>query len=475
MRIAVHKNNFLFSIICSLLSAVMVGIDFVYIAIPFFLGSLCLLEAISLGYRRGGTLFHPYLFVSLILIWVLILSPIASLYYKQYLFLSPKEIDWNKWVYICFWFYFFIAILHYICGLFFLKKVSPSVVRYELKKRSALFICSLFLVFSLLCQIFVFAKFGGIMGYMTTWSEDRTEFDGLGTLLMLAEPFPILALLSLCLFVKKEDLKRPLLFIVSIFIIFFILKLLFGGFRGSRSNTIWGLFWFAGIVHLYYFKLKKSHLITGLIFLMIFMNVYSLYKSFGVDAFSMQYSLEDTGRFEDNPTITILLNDFSRIGLHSYMLYQYYDFSFYDIKFGQTYLFTLNKVLPFWSEIDLYSKNSAGSEILYDRKSSLVFQDFHNSRVYGAYGEAFLNFGPVLAVFIFGLFSTFIAFIDNLVRKFSNTDPYLFLIPFFANFSLMCLLVDSDNLLFFFFKNGFLVFLFLFSVKKFAMIRIYNS
>ena len=96
MRIVVHKNNFLFSIICSLLSALMVGIDFVYIAIPFFLGMLCLLEAINLGSKKGGTIFHPYLFVSLILVWVLILSPIASLYYKQYLVLPPKEIDWNK-------------------------------------------------------------------------------------------------------------------------------------------------------------------------------------------------------------------------------------------------------------------------------------------------------------------------------------------------------------------------------------------
>jgi len=469
MNIVVHKNNIVFSIVFSALSAIMVGVDFVYIVIPFFLGMLSLLEAVSLGVKKGSTLFHPYVFVSLILVWVLILSPIVSIYYKQYLFYSPKEIDWNKWVYICFWFYLFVAVLHYICGLIFLKKVEPNNVDYKLKKKSALFICCFFLLFSMVCQVLVYAKFGGITGYMTTWTEDRSEFDGLGMLFMLAEPFPVLALLSLCLFVRKENLKNPLLFVVCIFVIFFILKLLFGGFRGSRSNTIWGLFWFAGVIHLYYFKLKKTHLIAGLVFLIVFMNLYSIYKSFGVDAFSMQHSLEDTGRFNDNPTITILLNDFSRIGLHSYMLYQYYDFGFYDIKFGQTYLSTINKILPLWGEFDLYTKNSAGSEILYDRKSSLVFQDFYNSRIYGAYGEALLNFGPIIAVFVFGLFSTFIAFTDNLTRRISNSDPYLFLIPFLSNLCLMSLLADSDNLLFFFFKNGLLIIIFLFLIKNFAM------
>lgn len=475
MNVVVKKNNIAFSLICGLLTFLIIGVDFVYIAIPFLLGMLSLLEAVSLGIKKGGTLFHPYVFVSLILVWALILSPILSIYVKQYLFYSPKEIDWNKWVYICFWFYFFISIFHYLLGVIFLKKVCKNSVEFILKKKIALLICACFLLFSLVCQIAIYAKFGGISGYMTTWTEDRDEFDGLGMLFMLAEPFPILALLSLCLFFRKEDLKKPLLFIFIFFIAFFVLKLLFGGFRGSRSNTIWGLFWFAGIVHLYYFKLKKIHLIMGVIFLITFMNVYSIYKSFGVDAFSMQYSLEDTGRFENNPTITILLNDFSRIGLHSYMLYQYYDFNFYDIKFGQTYLSTLSKFLPFGGDFELYNKNSAGSEILYDKKSSLIFNDFHNSRIYGAYGEAFLNFGPVIAVFIVGLFSTLIIYIDNFVRRFSQTDPYLFLIPFLSNFALMCILVDSDNLLFFFFKNGFLVILFLFLIKKFAMIKRYDS
>jgi hypothetical protein len=404
MNIVIKKNNLFFSAICSIISIFLIGIDFIYIAIPFFVGLIFLLESIELGLRSGGTLFHPYIFVSLVLIWVLVFSPVASIYYQQYLFYPPKQIDWNKWVSITCWFYLLLIISHYFIGLIFLKKyIENKTTYYKLNKKYALLISFIFLSFSMICQILVYAKFGGITGYMTTWTEDRTEFDGMGSLFMLAEPFPILALMTLCLFVKKENLKHPLIFVTVIFLVFFILKLLFGGFRGSRSNTIWGLFWFAGIIHLYYFRLKKIHLIIGLIFLIIFMNLYSIYKSFGVDAFSMQYSMEDTGRFEENPTITILLNDFSRIGLHAFMLFQYFDFGFYDIKYGQTYLSTISKLIPLWSDIDIYSKNSAGSEILYDRKSSLIFQDYYNSRVYGAYGEAILNFGPVLAVFIFGI------------------------------------------------------------------------
>lgn len=469
MNIVIKKNSLIFSTICSIISIFLIGIEFIYIAIPFFMGLLLLLESIELGVRKGGTLFHPYVFVSLILIWVLVLSPVASIYYQQYLFYPPKEIDWKKWVNITCWFYLFLIIFHYLIGMVFLKNHQENKTKFTLNKRSAFLVCSFFLLFSLICQVIVYAKFGGITGYMTTWTEDRNEFDGMGSLFMLAEPFPILALITLCLFVKKEDLKHPLFFVIITFLIFFILKLLFGGFRGSRSNTIWGLFWFAGIIHLYYFKLKKIHLISGLVFLVVFMNLYSIYKSFGVDAFSMQYSIEDTGRFEDNPTVTILLNDFSRIGLHAYMLFQYFDFGFYDIKYGQTYLSTLNKLIPLWNEIDLYSKNSAGSEILYDRKSSLVFQDYYNSRIYGAYGEAILNFGPIIAIWIFGIYSFLIVLLDNFTRTISKTDPYLLLIPFLSNLSLMSLLADSDNFLFFFFKNGILIILFLFLIRKFSM------
>lgn len=466
-KIAIKQNNIFFSLIVSLILIVIMGTESVILILPTFIGILLLLETISYAIDKGDSFFHPVVFTSFILMWVLVFSPVISIIYKSYLFLPPKNINWNFWMGIISWFYVFCIIIFYIFVKIFLRKraVNQKVL---FNKNKVLLIGVVFLGISLLCQIAVYIKFGGIIGYMTAWTESRDSFDGLGFLFMFSEPFPILSLIVLCILIDPEKIKRPLFFIIIIFIIFFILKLFFGGFRGSRSNTVWGLFWFAGVIHLYFFRLKTIHFVIGLTFLAIFMNLYSLYKSFGIDAFSGNYSLQDTGRFEDNPTVTILLNDFSRAPLHAYLLSQYFDFGFYDVKFGQTYLSAISKVIPFFNETEIYSKNSAGSEILYDRKSGLVFGDYFNSRIYGAYGEGLLNFGPFIAVLIFGIFSSFIVFLDNFVRSLNKSNPYYLMIPFLSNLSIMLLITDLDNIIFFILKNGLFIYLFIYLIFLFA-------
>jgi hypothetical protein len=464
----IRKKNLVISLVLSLLILIFLKSEAVLLILPTFLSSFLLLEIISLGLQKGGSFFHPVIFSSIVILWSLVLSPVFCIFYESYLVLSPKDIDWNYWLSILSWFYMGCVIVYYLLAKLFLIKRDIKDRRFFDKKR-VVTIGLIFLSVSLICQILVYLKFGGIIGYMVSWTESRDQFDGLGLLFMFSEPFPIIALILFCLLVDPNKVRSPLLIIVLLFIVFFVLKLLFGGFRGSRSNTIWGLFWFAGIVHLYFFRLKAAHFLVGLTFLILFMNLYSLYKSFGIDAFTFQYSLEDTGRFEDNPTLTILLNDFSRAGLHAFMLSQYFDYGFYEIKFGQTYLYTIGKLIPFFNPDFLYSKNSAGSEILYDRQSNLIYKDYYNTRIYGAYGEGFLNFGPFFAVFIFGLVSLFIIYLDNFCRSLNKFDPTYLVIPFLSNLSIILLIADSDNMIFFLLKNSFLVFLFIITLYYFAM------
>lgn len=467
-KITISQNNLFLSLIVSIVLILIMGSDAAILILPTFMGMFLLLEIITFSISKGGSLFHPVVFTSFVLMWVLVFSPVVSVASESYLFLSPKEINWNYWVGITTWFYLLCIILYYtLVQSFLVRKTVVGVVTYNKKRILLIGFC--FLTVSLICQILVYIKFGGIIGYMTSWTENRDDFDGLGFLFMFSEPFPILALIILCMLVDPEKIKRPLLFLIITFIVFFILKLLFGGFRGSRSNTVWGIFWFAGIVHLYFFRLKVVHVIFGLIFLTIFMNLYSLYKSFGIDAFSGEYTLQDTGRFDDNPTVTILLNDFSRAPLHAYLLSQYFDYGAYEIKFGQTYLAAINKIIPIFDVTELYSKNSAGSEILYDRKSNLMFGDYFNSRIYGAYGEGLLNFGPFIAVSAFGFFSLFIVLLDNFTRTLNKYHPYYLIIPFFSNLSIILLITDLDNVIFFILKNGFMVFILAYLILLFAV------
>ena len=157
-------------------------------------------------------------------------------------------------------------------------------------------------------QLYVFQKFGGFIGYMSILSTARDQFEGLGIYLILAEAFPIV--FALYILLSKNNNNKNFVFFAMLIILFFILKLLFGGFRGSRSNTIWGLFWLAGVIHIVYYKFKKVHFMLGALCIITFMSVYSLYKSFGVEAFSGSYTLQDTGRYEGNTSLGVLLTDF---------------------------------------------------------------------------------------------------------------------------------------------------------------------
>ena len=59
--------------------------------------------------------------------------------------------------------------------------------------------------------------------------------------------------------------------------------MVFGGLRGSRSQTVWSLFWATGIIHLWIRPLSKRFIAAGVCFLVAFMYLYGFYKGLGHD------------------------------------------------------------------------------------------------------------------------------------------------------------------------------------------------
>src|SRR5690606_8435257 len=91
---------------------------------------------------------------------------------------------------------------------------------------------------------------------------------------------------------------------------------------------------------------------------------------------------------------------------------------------------------------------------------------FHNSRIFGLYGEAMLNFGPLLAVLAFLPAGYIIGRMDLWSRSLQASDSRILLVPLISNCALMLILADSDNLVFFAFKNGLLPFLFVLLISR---------
>lgn len=423
----------------------------------------------KLSTDNGGTGFHPLPVLSYIYIICFTIPPIIAYHFNIGLLYIYKDIDWGFYlILISIINVFGLLILYFGAFLGFRKKDIVKNRLLFLERNKLLVVSSVFLVFSFLAQILIFIKYGGIYGYMNAWTEDRDNFSGLGKWFMLAEPFPILFIFFI--FIRyKEVLRKNIIALIIAFIAFFSLKLLFGGLRGSRSNTIWGLFWFAGLVHLYLFKLKKMHLILGVIFISIFMPIYGIYKTYGIKSFDGEYSISDTNRYENNPLLDIYINDFSRSSLNAYEIYQYNNSNYYP-KLGATYLNSMLMLVPFLKPYyNGQTKNSASSELVYEQKFFLEKNtNYDNSRVYGIYGEALLNFGPFFAVFIFFIAGFVIAKIDNFCRSLNHEDFTIFVVPFLANVSFVIMMSDLDNLLFFIMKNGLVPMLYIYTLYAFS-------
>src|SRR5207244_4309581 len=72
--------------------------------------------------------------------------------------------------------------------------------------------------------------------------------------------------------------------LVLVLVVYLVLKMFFGGLRGSRSNTIWGMFWAVGLIHLYVRPFPRILVVVGIVGLVGFMYFYGLYKAAGLQA-----------------------------------------------------------------------------------------------------------------------------------------------------------------------------------------------
>lgn len=447
------------------------GLKAVYFFPQIAISCTALLFIIFRCISKGGSIFHPAALVALIMIWSIAISPLASVVWDKYIQYAPKEIDWQPWLIYTSWIYTACTLALLIGINLSQSPRTEPLPAWGINRKNLPTICIIFMGLSLLTQAYIFLQFGGIYGYLSTWSEERGTFRGLGSTFMLAEAFPILAFISFVLMTDRETIRKKAWLIYALLLAFFLLKLLFGGFRGSRSNTIWGIFWAAGIVHLVYFKLRLRHYLIGLAFLIAFMVTYAVYKSFGVEAFSGQYTVADSGRFEGNPVQGILLEDFSRAGVHAYILHEYLNSENYHLKLGATYMNALFKVVPWIDNPFPASKNSAGAELFYGRMVDpiLSYGNIRNSRVFGLYGEGLLNFGPVLPISLFLLAGFLIGKVNDFCLRLQPEDPRALMIPFVSNACLILILSDSDNLVFFLMKNGLFAFLLILLISTRAM------
>jgi hypothetical protein len=257
-------------------------------------------------------------------------------------------------------------------------------------------------------QIWIYAQQGGIIGYIEQFSRSILDpepppFKDMGWIFMVSESFPILGMVYFAVSVGRLRTARTWLVIGLIMFGFFALQMLFGGLRGSRSNTVWALFWAAGIIHFWVRPLNRTLVLAGICFLAAFMYLYGFYKGLRKDVWTVfeagaipaEASIK-TGRTLEG----MLLGDLGRSDVQAFLLYRLsMPNPDYQYAWGRTYLASATLLIPraLWPDRPP-GKVKEGTEAQYGA-GSWDEDKWNSSLVYGLAGEAMLNFGPLAVPF----------------------------------------------------------------------------
>jgi hypothetical protein len=313
-----------------------------------------------------------------------------------------------------------------------------------------------------------FSVLNGISGMVKSFEENLQAYTGKGWLLVFAWPLSVLCFIILVYVWTERASQRRRPVSVGIFMVcaFGIGQFILMGWYGSRSATIWAMFWMAGIIHYRVDRLSRKMVAAGLVFLIAFMYFYGFYKEQGRTGFGVIEApaswLQPNGYQRDIKLL--LLNDLARADVNAYMLYNMVKFpEDYDYRWGLTYLGAPMFLVPrnVWPDRPNY-KIDAGTEATLGKSCS-----YESTRVYGLTGEALLNFGPWGVIPLYGLYGACLGWYRRKLTSWDILDARMFLAPLITILFVIAFVADSDNVLFFFVESGSLITgAFLASVKR---------
>jgi len=412
----------------------------------------CLSGIDMMAYVRGQVdTFDPLGVLGIFGYHFFFLAPLLTLlsgYHSKFL---PAVPDWTSWIGWMAWINAAGLTLYLVSRRLF--PVRRPTTAWIVRPPSFFTAISIALPTTLGLQLFIFAKFGGVTGFMEAFSNREgatSSFTGMGYLFLVAETFPVFLAIAVLVW-KRDFLKRsPWTFLGAMVLAFFVLKLFCGGLRGSRTITVFGLFWIVGAIHVWIRPVPKKFLAFGVLFIVGFMYLYGFYKDVGISALGI---VDDASKIDDleansgRTVYAVLLGDLGRTEIQATLLNRIVAGGDYDYAYGRTYLEAFAFMIPkaLWHDRP-EGKVTAGTEALYGRGSydPMVRRA---TNIYGLAGEAMLNFPPVFAPLAFIMLACFVSRVRSFLLADKN-DLRLLLVPVLCYASVLLMGSDLDNLLF---------------------------
>lgn len=319
----------------------------------------------------------------------------------------------------------------------------------------------LMLAVAIALQLAVYTSFGGLDGYIGAYENRAQGGDarGLGVLFSICESVPILAAIGAAVHVKRQGLRPSWGILAIALVLLFVVRMLFGGLRGSRSTTLHTMFWIVGIIHFWIRPISRKQLLLAVPFALLFFYLYGFYKAGGRAGLESALSsaeeraaaAEDYNRSFD----VVLTGDLSRSDVQAFVLYRAWrdndDLSYY---WGKTYWGALCLAVPksFWPDRPAF-RAQAGTEALFGR-GSYNSEHRRTSRLFGLAGEAMLNFGPAAVPLTFAALGALLGRTRRGMRRWAAHDARRLFLPFFTLLGLNLLIGDMDTIVFFCFHRG---------------------
>jgi len=328
---------------------------------------------------------------------------------------------------------------------------------WRLNPRTFLMSAIIGLIATASLQILVYFRLGGVSGYIREYAQSSTAFKGFGSLFLISETFPILAVTVFAVLARGKRWAASAPMLMVLIIGFFVLKLLFGGLRGNRSNTLFDVIWAVGIVHFWLRRVDRKLIAVGVVFMLAFAFFYGFYKerdlvsqNLVLDPAAQTAVAEQRGRSVDG----LFLGDLGRSDVQAFILYRITSYpDQYRFSLGRTYVGDVASLVPnaLWSGRPP-SKAREGTLAQYGPGGQPGGGD--SSRQYGLAGEALLNFGPYVVPLAFLALGVVVRRVRQGLRSLTPGDSRLLIFPVLIALGPIVIAEDLDNVVFYLLQHA---------------------
>lgn len=415
----------------------------------------CIVGVDAVRVVRGKLdLLDPVGVIGLIGLHFFFLAPLLHVTTRYWMWLEPvnQPLDWRPWIGLMAVFNGLGLLMYRLgCLIRFPERRAASQSLWTLEPKRIYAFAAVLLPLSLLLQMYVYRSFGGVLGYIELFGEGSSQFKGLGYVFMVSELFPFILFMVFIAYFRGKPISKSYWFIALLLVLLLVLRIYFGGLRGSRANYVWYMVWVGAVSHVYFRKIRFAQVVPVVALVIAFSTFYWYYKVLGPRMFEREgrQSIENYETHDGGVLTSVLLGDLGRADVQSFVLYQTLGSDVYDLAGGQTYLYGL--LLPFPDAIVPIrprSKVEVGTEALYGRGHKVPGGTM-SSRVYGLAGEAMINFGPGAIPFVFFGFGLFVGAVRRFRGRLNPTDARHIIYPFLMVLCLQLIFLDLENVIYY--------------------------